>query len=62
MRDIGMLLSDIMEDTKCSSICAFFLLSEKKVGDSCGVHKLQPKSETKTSGRLCYSSDIQNAT
>lgn len=52
MRDIGSTLSNIMSDKQCSSICAFFLLSEQKVGDKDGLCKLQPKPKKKTGRRL----------
>lgn len=52
MQDIGLALNTIMRDKQCSSIYAFFLLSDKKEGDRDGIHKLQSKSNQKTGRRL----------
>ena len=52
MQDIGTALSNIMLDKQCSSICAFFLLSEKKEGVSNGLCQVQSESEKKTGRRL----------
>lgn len=52
MQDIGLALSNIMSDKQCSSIYAFFLLSEKKEGDKNGIYKLQSESDKETCRRL----------
>lgn len=54
MQDIGNALNMIMQNEKCSPICAFFLLSEKqKEGDMIdGIYKLQPKPKKEVSRRL----------
>ena len=52
MQDIGLALSNIMSDKQCSSIYAFFLLSEKEEGDKNGIYKLQSESDKETCMRL----------
>lgn len=53
MKDISLALNNIMQAEQCSSIYAFFLLTEKtKDGDRDGICKLQSKSSEKTGGGL----------
>jgi hypothetical protein len=58
MQDIGTALTRIMRDKQCSSIYAFFLLTEKKEGDINGIRKLQSEPEKKTGRRLCNPGDF----
>ena len=60
MQDIGSVLNEIMLTENCSSVRAFFLLSENLEGrrTSNGLHKLQPKSNEKTRRRLRNKSDF----
>ena len=58
MQDIGFALNSIMQDKQCSSIYAFFLLSEKKEGEEDGIHKLQSKPKKKVGRRLCHTSNF----
>lgn len=53
MRDISSALNNIMRTEQCSSIYAFFLLTEKtKDGENDGIRELQSKSSEKTGRRL----------
>lgn len=53
MRDISSALNNIMQKEQCSSIYAFFLLTEKtKDGENDGIRELQSKSSEKTGRRL----------
>ncbi len=52
MTDISSALTVIMQDKQCSPIYALFLLSEKRVGENNGLHKLQSESKKKTGRRL----------
>ncbi len=61
MKDIGNALTMIMQDEKCTSIRALFLLSELNEGDENGLCKLQSKSGSQTRRRLRDTSHFQSA-
>ena len=59
MQDIGSVLNEIMLTENCSSVRAFFLLSENpERRPSDGLRKLQSKSNEKTRRRLRNKSDF----
>ena len=57
MRDIGIVLNDIMQTNNCSPMCALFMLTEKDKERE--LYKLQSESGEKISRRLCDSSNIK---
>lgn len=57
MRDIGIVLNDIMQTNNCSPMCALFMLTEKDKERE--LYKLQSESGEKISRRLCDTSNIK---
>lgn len=57
MRDISVVLNNIMRINNCSPVCALFMLTEK--GENSELCKLQSKSSEKVGGRLCNTSNLK---
>lgn len=57
MRDIGIVLNNIIRTENCSPVCALFMLTEK--GENSELYKLQPKSSEKISRRLCDTGNLK---